>query len=80
MTIHYAIDSGTVSIQQELHQTIYIFTTPGPITLDVWLNNSKLDLGIDYLFIIGDSKISVKFLENCPINTRDSYYIRWAYL
>lgn len=67
---------------EEINQAI-IITAPEdilPDSITVMIDRMTMNNGTDYLLIIGNSKIVVKFLESCPINTEDSYYIRWAYL
>lgn len=75
----YDFRAGTVNNYQELKQAILLDVIPGLEYIQVYVNGDRLDNGIHYLLIFDNQKITVKFLDNNPINMWDSYYIRWAF-
>lgn len=74
--------TGKVTMAEEINQAIIIIAPEDilPDSIEVNIDGLTMHNGTDYLLIIGNSKIVVKFLESCPINTEDTYRIRWAYL
>lgn len=75
----YDFKAGTVNNYQELKQAILLDTIDNLEYIQVFINGDMLDSGIHYLLIFDKDKITVKFLDNNPINMWDSYYIRWAF-
>lgn len=75
----YDFRAGTVNNYQETRQAIVLDTIVEPEYLQVFINGDILDSGIHYLLVFDKEKITVKFLDNNPINMWDSYYIRWAF-
>jgi hypothetical protein len=75
----YDFRAGTVNNYQELKQAILLDTIDSLEYIQVYVNGDRLDNGIHYLLIFDKDKITVKFLDNNPINMWDSYYIRWAF-
>lgn len=80
MITNYDYRAGSVNATQETRQAIVLDTTVTPEYVMVYLNGDLLDSGLQYLLVYDNDKITVKFLDNCPISIWDSYYIRWAYL